>query len=343
MSLKATTWALYETPNTLDAVELRLLLIIADNTDDYGRGFAKSNGKLAELAGISKRTVQTKLANLKNLGLIRAGNQKLVSYLAPNRRPVVYDLCMPRRHADFAPQSDAVEITDTDTASAATSETPVLATCSAVEPQRVSNAPDAVLATSETPVLTTSDSGVQLGCNRGETGVQQGCNRGESMVAHNTINPIETIETRENAPASKTDTNRIKALAEYRPDEATRKLASEYGLDLDAELRKYRDHRLSHDRIPKGSIDADFRLWLQHGAENGYGTPATPAPQPKQHQHTWRCRHVLDLLHRTADIAMEVGPDDTSCRLANLLNQGKTNDEALAALGLHPDELEEIA
>ena len=316
MSLKATTWALYETPKTLDAVELRLLLIIADNTDDYGRGFAKSNGKLAELAGISKRTVQTKLANLKNLGLIRAGNQKLVSYLAPNRRPVVYDLCMTRRHADFAPQSDAVEITDTDTASAATSETPVLAT---------------------------SDSGVQLGCNRGETGVQLGCNRGESMVAHNTINPIETRETRENAPASKTDTNRIKALAEYRPDEATRKLASEDGLDLDAELRKYRDHRLSHDRIPKGSIDADFRLWLQHGAENGYGTPATPAPQPKQHQHTWRCRHVLDLLHRTADIAMEVGPDDTSCRLADLLNQGKTNDEALAALGLHPDELEEIA
>ena len=163
MSLKATTWALYETPKTLDAVELRLLLIIADNTDDYGRGFAKSNGKLAELAGISKRTVQTKLANLKNLGLIRAGNQKLVSYLAPNRRPVVYDLCMTRRHADFAPQSDAVEITDTDTASAATSETPVLAT---------------------------SDSGVQLGCNRGETGVQLGCNRGESMVAHHTINPI---------------------------------------------------------------------------------------------------------------------------------------------------------
>ena len=52
---------------------------------------------------------------------------------------------------------------------------------------------------------------------------------------------------------------------------------------------------------------------------------------------------MLDLLHRTADIAMEVGPDDTSCRLADLLNQGKTNDEALAALGLHPDELEEIA
>ena len=87
MSLRATTWALYEAPKDIDAVEFRILMIIADNCDENGQGFAYSVQRLADLTGVSKRTVQSRLRSLTARSLLTDGNQDIVAYLPGNKRP----------------------------------------------------------------------------------------------------------------------------------------------------------------------------------------------------------------------------------------------------------------
>ena len=258
--------------------------------------------------------------------LIRKGDQKLVAKYARGRRPVVYKL-FPK---------------------AKKGETPVEATVERGE-------------THCTP---------ETGCT-GETGFTprvkptspEGCNplhpTGEthfvSGVKPTSPKPSQepSIEpSRESTRASKTekpDTTRLQALANLTPDQSHRQLADEIGLDLDAELAKFRDHAIAGGHLPADPAAA-FRNWLRRGRELGLGNTnrtepalaggfAHPTPPPrKPHRHSYGCTHVLNLLNRDAP-----DNDPLALQAAELLNQGKTETEALAALGLMKDDLEEIA
>ena len=158
--------------------------------------------------------------------------------------------------------------------------------------------------------------------------------------------------SRESTRAGKTekpDTTRLQALANLTPDQSHRQLADEIGLDLDAELAKFRDHAIAGGHLPADPAAA-FRNWLRRGRELGLGNTnrtepalaggfAHPTPPPrKPHRHSYGCTHVLNLLNRDAP-----DNDPLALQAAELLNQGKTETEALAALGLMKDDLEEIA
>lgn len=80
----------------LDPYELRLLMMVADWTGDDGKGFAKSAKTIASQLHMSERTVHNKLRSLREKGFLRYGNQHIVDDIAPNRRPKVYDMHLPK-------------------------------------------------------------------------------------------------------------------------------------------------------------------------------------------------------------------------------------------------------
>lgn len=89
----------------LDPYELRLLMMVADWTGDDGKGFAKSAKTIASQLHMSERTVHNKLRSLREKGFLRYGNQHIVEDIAPNRRPKVYDMHLPKQRGERnAPQ-----------------------------------------------------------------------------------------------------------------------------------------------------------------------------------------------------------------------------------------------
>ena len=274
MSLRALTWAIYEIGSTLkDASAYRVLLILADNANDEGKGAYPSASTIAEETGMSLRTVRNKLNDLEAAGIIMRGDQALADYLPANRRSVVWDLNLDNnRRAESAPQHTPATTTTRGAKSA---------------PQ-------------------TDGFDVQQGCNRGATDVQQGC----SLSAHNPLNPINPINPREAAREHEPDTDttqptsREQALADWSPNSEHEALAASAHADLDAEADKFRCRQLSDGRIAK-NLDAAFTLWLRRGIEGGYLTPATrtrpsdtrhKATPPTVHRHTWDCEHVKAIM-----------------------------------------------
>ncbi len=317
MSLRALTWAIYEIGSTLkDASAYRVLLILADNANDEGKGAYPSASTIAEETGMSLRTVRNKLNDLEAAGIIMRGDQALADYLPANRRSVVWDLNLDNnRRAESAPQ-----------------HTPATTTTRGAKSAPQTDGPD-----------------VQQGCNRGATDVQQGC----SLSAHNPLNPINPINPREAArehdpdtdttqPTSReqaladwspnsdhealansahadldadpreaarehdpdTDTtqptSREQALADWSPNSDHEALANSAHADLDAEADKFRCKQLSDGHIAK-NIDAAFTLWLRRGIEGGYLTRRTNRPSdtthtPEPHRHTMTCEHVQAIM-----------------------------------------------
>lgn len=270
MSLRALTWAIYEIGSTLkDASAYRVLLILADNANDEGRGAYPSASTIAEETGMSLRTVRNKLNDLETAGIIMRGDQALADYLPANRRSVVWDLNLDNnRHAESAPQ-----------------HTPATTTTRGAKSAPQTHGPD-----------------VQQGCNRGATDVQQGC----SLSAHNPLNPINPINPREAAREHDPDTDttqptsREQALADWSPNSDHEALANSAHADLDAEADKFRCRQLADGRIAK-NLDAAFTLWLRRGIEGGYLTRRTNRPSdtthtPEPHRHTMTCEHVQAIM-----------------------------------------------
>lgn len=317
MSLRALTWAIYEIGSTLkDASAYRVLLILADNANDEGKGAYPSASTIAEETGMSLRTVRNKLNDLEAAGIIMRGDQALADYLPANRRSVVWDLDLDNnRRAESAPQ-----------------HTPATTTTRGAKSAPQTDGPD-----------------VQQGCNRGATDVQQGC----SLSAHNPLNPINPINPREAAREHDPDTDttqptsREQALADWAPNSEHEALANSAHADLDAEADKFRCKQLADGHIAK-NIDAAFTLWLRRGIEGGYLTRRTNRPSdtthtPEPHRHTLGCEHVLDLLTPYEQLFDHEGSRGSNpwisarSRLADLLNQGANPDVALA------DILQEVA
>lgn len=103
MSVRATLWVLDEAPVT-DMRHFAVLIALADNASDTGRGCWPAVRTIARRARCSERTVHRILRELEALGVIRRGNQTLVERIPVNRRPVVYDLNMPDRGDNLTPQ-----------------------------------------------------------------------------------------------------------------------------------------------------------------------------------------------------------------------------------------------
>lgn len=69
-----------------------VLMGIANHADAHGRNAFPSQATLAEYAECSDRSVRRKLSELEALGVIARGDQRLVSHLPRDRRPVVWDI-----------------------------------------------------------------------------------------------------------------------------------------------------------------------------------------------------------------------------------------------------------
>lgn len=301
-----------------DSTAKLLLIVLADYANDEGMAWP-SVKTMAEETEKSERSIQLLLRKLEQMRLIRKGDQKLVAKYAKGRRPVVYKL-FPK---------------------AKKGETPVEAT---VERGEKPIAPLKQVA----PVKPTSPEGCNPLHPTGETHFVSGVKPTSPKPSQEpSIEP-----SRESTRASKTekpDTTRLQALANLTPDQSHRQLADEIGLDLDAELAKFRDHAIAGGHLPADPAAA-FRNWLRRGRELRLGNTnraepalaggfAHPTPPPrKPHRHSYGCTHVLNLLNRDAP-----DNDPLALQAAELLNQGKTETEALAALGLMKDDLEEIA
>lgn len=305
-----------------DSTAKLLLIVLADYANDEGMAWP-SVKTMAEETEKSERSIQLLLRKLEQMRLIRKGDQKLVAKYAKGRRPVVYKLFP----------------------TAKKSETTVNAT---VERGETHFTPETGC-TGETHFTPRVKPTSPHGCNplhpTGETHFVSGVKPTSPKPSQEpSIEP-----SRESTRANKTDTTRLQALANLTPDQSHRQLADEIGLDLDAELAKFRDHAIAGGHLPADPAAA-FRNWLRRGRELGLGNTnrtepalaggfAHPTPPPrKPHRHSFGCTHVLNLLGRdTPD------NDPLAMRAAELLNQGKTETEALAALGLMKDDLEEIA
>lgn len=93
MSLKVITWVLYEAPVTTQS-HLLVLLALADRAHDDGTAAYPAREWIADRARCSVRSVASHLRALEDEGLIRKGDQELVSHFRADRRPVVYDVVM---------------------------------------------------------------------------------------------------------------------------------------------------------------------------------------------------------------------------------------------------------
>ena len=93
MSLKAMLWVM-EQADTKHAGELVTLYALADRADDTGRGAFPSQDWIAHRSRCTTRAVRDRLRSLEERGLIRRGDQDLVSHYRPDRRPVVWDLSL---------------------------------------------------------------------------------------------------------------------------------------------------------------------------------------------------------------------------------------------------------
>lgn len=69
-----------------------LLMTIASYTDREGRGCRASASTLARHCKVEERSAMRLLSQLRDLGVIKPGDQSLVARIAPQYRPIVYDI-----------------------------------------------------------------------------------------------------------------------------------------------------------------------------------------------------------------------------------------------------------
>lgn len=277
MSLKATQWVFYDAPKDLDAYAFRLLCIMSDAVDSEGRGAWKAVAKYAHEVGCSVRTIQSRLRELEERGLIRKGDQRIVAHIPANRRPTVYDLNI---NGDATAYADA-EPDDADT----------------------ENQTEASVAETETQVHEMhpkNDSGVHAGVHENDSGVHAGVHTA-CIQTSTKEEPLHKPESRAHAR----ETRPTKNLHDWMPDRESIALADQLDADIAAEREKFRAKAIANGRR-FANVDAAFQSWLRSGKDAGYLTPKPvrrqsdnriSQPKPHTHTHSWNCEHTLAALH----------------------------------------------
>lgn len=120
-------WAIEQTITT-DPASTLVLICLANYADKFGRSAFPSVETLCKESRLSERTIRHRLRELEELGLIKRGDQSIVSIYIKreDRRPVCYDLQLergaanaPRSVTGCKPASNGVQITSPRGASAA--------------------------------------------------------------------------------------------------------------------------------------------------------------------------------------------------------------------------------
>ena len=91
MSIEAVSWAL-STQRVATPMQRLVLIAVANHADKRGQFAWPSQETLAEYCCCSSRTIRRQLSELEESGLIRRGDQRLVSHFRGGYRPVVYDV-----------------------------------------------------------------------------------------------------------------------------------------------------------------------------------------------------------------------------------------------------------
>lgn len=92
MSLEAYIWAANLPLSRCNGTPFRVLLQLADRADKLGYGAYPGVEGMAETLECSPRTIQRALKELREVGLIRIGDQRYVEHIDPRYRPTVYDV-----------------------------------------------------------------------------------------------------------------------------------------------------------------------------------------------------------------------------------------------------------
>lgn len=279
MSLQATTWALYDAPRDLDANEFRTLMVMADMADQNGRNIYPSAATLAELCGVTTRTIRTKLASLEAKGLIIRDDQTILAHIPANRRPIAWKLNMSGEPT-----------------------TPTTVTHTSDDTRGENIAPQNPAADPADLGVKTSDettSGVKTGVKPDrKSGVKHAFTQTHSKGR--TVEPREAARARETTTTHHTDPADEARLAVWQPNTEAQTLAMEAKADLTVEAEKFRCKQLADGHIAK-NIDAAFTLWLRRGIEGDYLTRRTNRPSdtthtPEPHRHTMTCEHVQAIM-----------------------------------------------
>lgn len=94
MAMVPILWSVEAAP-VADAQEAAILSVMASRADTDGCATFRSRASIAYRLQIDQQTVKRRQAAMEARGLIRRGNQNAAGYIPENRRPLVYDLCIP--------------------------------------------------------------------------------------------------------------------------------------------------------------------------------------------------------------------------------------------------------
>ncbi|MEE8739020.1 MAG: hypothetical protein SOI66_08975 [Bifidobacterium sp.] len=313
MSVQATSWALREAPVGGDVTSRLILLILADYAKPDGTGAYPSVHTVALLARVSDRCVRKHLSDLHASGVIRRGDQRILSHIRADRRTTVWDLCM-------APAGESG--------------------MSVVQERAIAVGLDGVNDGAPRAGGSEDSSGVNAGSGRDADGVNQRAGRSMPRGERGGIHGVnggspKPLDKPINTPMAPTgpstdieSRNPRRALpAEWSPNVPAKIYAAEHGIDLPSASGKFRLWAMSDGRRLR-DWDSRFLLWLHNEKPI---QPAGPEQPHAIHTHTWQCRHVNRLLRRESD---ETQPDELACTLARKLNNGASDAQALSELGL---------
>lgn len=159
MSIQALVWALEDAPDVPPNL-VATLLGLANHADHDGKSAYPTIDRLMHYTRKSRRQVITDLTKLRELKLIKLGDQKILAHIDPRYRPVVYDLSMERRRARYTRTTSAPEQEPTTSTTA---------------PQRRSATPEQKPSPEQEPTTSTASRGAvqhPQGCSTAYPGVQ---------------------------------------------------------------------------------------------------------------------------------------------------------------------------
>jgi hypothetical protein len=251
MSVQATSWALREAPVGGDVTSRLILLILADYAKPDGTGAYPSVHTVALLARVSDRCVRKHLSDLHASGVIRRGDQRILSHIRADRRTTVWDLCM--RPAGESGMSVAQE-------------------------RAIDVELDGVNERAPRDDGQESGDGVNHGSGRSTGGVNERSGRETSRgerggihgVNHRSPEPLDKTINTPVAPTGATAQDsklpRRELPEDWKPNVPARIFAAEHGIDLKAAVEKFRLWALADDRRCRNWDSSVFSqvgfLWL---------------------------------------------------------------------------------
>ena len=293
MSWQATNRAMREASTHGDARAKLVLMCLADYARPDGTGAYPKLATISAITEIPERTVIRKLNLLKELGLIRLGDQRLTAGYPKDKRPKVYDLVM-----------------------GTVRESGMSETLETARHMEANEHPWDTGCQNDTPTIYKEQRGEKTTPRETERGDTGDTPRGDKTTPH--IRKNNHYES--NTPIAPKGAKRHELPKTWQPNANAIALAAAIGADLDAERERFVLHALANRRR-LADWDKGFELRLRTAAAKP--VRATDEPPKKPHTHSWACEHVHGILDR-----FDISHDDlqTATMIANRLKHGDTTD-----------------